>query len=92
MADIGAKISIDGAKKFRDDLKNITQQGKTLSAQMGALAAEFDNADNKEELLQKATENLSDQIANQKKVVDKLADAVAKSTEEKAQTQRRPLN
>lgn len=85
MADIGAKISIDGAKKFRDDLKNITQQGKTLSAQMGALAAEFDNADNKEELLQKATENLSDQIANQKKVVDKLAEAVSKSADEKGE-------
>ena len=83
MADIGAKISIDGAKQFRDDLKNITQQGKTLSAQMGTLASQFDKADNKEEILDKATKNLSDQIANQKKVVDKLADAVAKSTEEK---------
>lgn len=85
MADIGAKISIDGAKTFRDDLKNITQQGKTLSAQMGALAASFDTADNKEELLDKATKNLSEQIANQKKVVDKLAEAVAKSAAEKGE-------
>jgi phage-related protein len=85
MADIGAKISIDGAKQFRDDLKNITQQGKTLSAQMGALAASFDTADNKEELLDKATKNLSEQIANQRKVVDKLAEAVAKSAAEKGE-------
>lgn len=85
MADIGAKISIDGAKKFRDDLKNITQQGKTLSAQMNALATSFDKADNKEELLDKATKNLSDQITNQKKVVDKLAEAVAKSAAEKGE-------
>lgn len=85
MADIGAKISIDGAKKFRDDLKNIQQQGKTLSAQMGTLAASFDTADNKEELLDKATKNLSEQIANQKKVVDKLAEAVAKSAAEKGE-------
>ena len=85
MADIGAKISIDGAKKFRDDLKNITQQGKTLSAQMNTLASSFDKADNKEELLDKATKNLSDQITNQKKVVDKLAEAVAKSAAEKGE-------
>lgn len=85
MADIGAKISIDGAKQFRDDLKNITQQGKTLSAQMGTLAASFDTADNKEELLDKATKNLSEQITNQKKVVDKLAEAVAKSAAEKGE-------
>lgn len=85
MADIGAKISIDGAKQFRDDLKNITQQGKTLSAQMGTLAASFDTADNKEELLDKATKNLSEQVANQKKVVDKLAEAVAKSAAEKGE-------
>ena len=85
MADIGAKISIDGAKQFRDDLKNITQQGKTLSAQMGTLAASFDTADNKEEILDKATKNLSEQIANQRKVVDKLAEAVAKSAAEKGE-------
>lgn len=85
MADIGAKISIDGAKKFRDDLKNITQQGKTLSAQMGTLAASFDNADNKEELLGKATENLAAQIKNQKAIVDKLSEAVAKSAAEKGE-------
>ena len=85
MADIGAKIAIDGAKKFRDDLKNITQQGKTLSAQMGTLAASFDNADNKEELLGKASENLAAQIKNQKAIVDKLSEAVAKSAEEKGE-------
>lgn len=85
MADIGAKIAIDGAKKFRDDLKNITQQGKTLSAQMGTLAASFDNADNKEELLGKASENLAAQIKNQKAIVDKLSEAVAKSAAEKGE-------
>ena len=85
MADIGAKISIDGAKKFRDDLKNIQQQGKTLTAQMDALASSFDNADDKEEILDKATKNLADQIENQKKIVDKLAEAVAKSADEKGE-------
>ena len=85
MADIGAKISIDGAKQFRDDLKNITQQGKTLSAQMNTLATSFDKADNKEDLLAKASKNLDAQIQNQQKLVDKLTDAVAKSAAEKGE-------
>lgn len=85
MADIGAKIKIDGAKQFRDDLKNLTQAGKTLSAQMGTLASSFDKADDKENVLAKATDNLSAQIKNQQKIVDKLNEAVQKSAKEKGE-------
>ena len=82
MADIGAKIGLDGAKQFNQDLKNITQTGKTLSAQMGALAASFDKAENKEELFAKATETLNQQVENQKKKIDFLKDAVKKASDE----------
>ena len=85
MADIGAKIKIDGAKQFRDDLKNLTQAGKTLSAQMGTLASSFDKADDKENVLAKATDNLSAQIKNQQKIFDKLNEAVQKSAKEKGE-------
>ena len=85
MADIGAKIKIDGAKQFRDDLKNLTQAGKTLSAQMGTLASSFDKADDKENVLAKATDNLSAQIKNQQRIVDKLNEAVQKSAKEKGE-------
>lgn len=80
-SDIGVRIGIDGEKQFREELKNITQQGKTLSAQMDALSASFDKADNKEAALDKATKNLNAQIENQKKKVDLLAEAVQKSAE-----------
>ena len=82
MADIGAKIGLDGAKQFNQDLKNITQTGKTLSAQMGALAASFDKAENKEELLSKASANLNQQVENQKRKIDLLKEAVKKSSDE----------
>lgn len=81
MADIGAKIGLDGGKAFRDELKNITQQGKTLSAEMNVLASSFASADDKEKALGAATKNLDAQIQNQQKLVDKLTDAVAKSAE-----------
>ena len=80
--DIGAKIGLDGAKQFNSDLKNITQTGKTLSAQMKALSASFDGTTDKEEALQKATENLNKQVEAQKKKIDLLKDAVDKSARE----------
>lgn len=85
MADIGAKIQIDGEKQFRNDLKNLTQAGKTLSAQMDTLSSSFNTANNKEEVLGKAADNLNSQIKNQQKIVDKLSDAVAKSAQEKGE-------
>lgn len=83
MADIGAKIGIQGEKAFEDDLKKITQQGKTLSAQMKTLASSFSDADDKEAQLSKATKNLDDQIKNQQKLIEKLSKAVEESAKEK---------
>lgn len=83
MADIGAKIGLDGGKAFKDELKNITQEGKTLAAQMGALASSFTTAEDGEKALDSATKTLDAQIANQQKLVALLTDAVAKSTEAK---------
>lgn len=85
MADIGAKIQIDGEKQFRDDLKNLTQAGKTLSAQMDTLASSFDSANDKEKVLGKATDNLNSQIENQQKIVDKLSEAVERSAKQKGE-------
>lgn len=81
MTDIGAKISIDGEKQFRQELQNITQTGKTLSAQMDALTASFDKAERSEEDNAKVSKKLNEQIENQQKLVDKLKEAVARSAE-----------
>lgn len=81
MTDIGAKIGIDGEKQFRKELQEITQTGKTLSAQMDTLTSAFDKNEASEEDLAKVSKKLSEQIENQKKLVDKLKEAVQKSTE-----------
>lgn len=80
MADIGAKISIDGEKQFRQDLQNITQQGKTLAAEMDKVSTAFKNADDSEKDMGKVTETLNKQIENQRKLVDKLKEAVENSS------------
>ena len=81
MADIGAKIAIDGEKQFKQELQNITQAGKTLSAQMNALTSSFDQADASEEDMAKVSKKLNEQIQNQQKLVDKLREAVANSAQ-----------
>lgn len=81
MTDIGAKISLDGEKQFRSELVNITQEGKTLSAQMDQLTTSFKNEGQSEKDAAKISEKLQQQIGNQQKLVDKLRDAVARSTE-----------
>ena len=41
-AGINAKASIDGAKKFQDDLKNMTARSKALDAEMKEMTARFE--------------------------------------------------
>lgn len=81
MADIGAKIGIEGEKKFREELKQITQQGKTLAAEMDNVSSSFKNADESEKDLSSVTKKLNEQVENQRKLVDKLREAVQRSSE-----------
>ena len=73
---------IKGSKQFKDELKNMRQAGKTLSAEMGVLAASFKNSDDKEKALSDASKKLSEQIKNQKDIIDKLSHAVSIATAE----------
>lgn len=81
MTDIGAKIGIDGEKQFRNELANITQAGKTLSAQMDTLTSSFGKNEKSEEDAAKVSKKLSEQIDNQQKLVDKLQEAVQRSSD-----------
>lgn len=81
MADIGAKISIDGEKKFKQELNNITQAGKTLSAEMNKLTSSFDSETSAEEKSIAVSKKLNEQVQNQKALVDKLKEAVQKSAD-----------
>ena len=83
---IGPVIGIDGEKDFRESVKNMIQQGKTLSAEMDNVKQSFKNADDKQTAYAKVAEKLSEQIENQKKIVDKFREAVERSTEETGET------
>ena len=83
---IGPVIGIDGESDFRNSIKNMIQQGKTLSAEMDKVKQSFKNADDKQTAYAKVAEKLSEQIENQQKIVDKFREAVEKSTEETGET------
>ncbi len=77
---IGPKIGIDGEKEYRAEINKIIQQSKTLAAEMNDVASAVDNETDKEKASEAVKAKLAEQIANQKKLVDKLEDAVKKST------------
>ena len=77
---IGPQIGIDGEKQYRQEINSIIQQGKTLKAQMDSVASAYANADDKEAALTKVSKALSDQINNQRALVDRMRDAVEKAT------------
>ena len=88
---IGPKIGIEGEKEYRDALKNIIQQTKTLGSEMEAVAASFGkNADAQEKAAARGAV-LDKQIKAQEALVEKLAEAVAKSAESYGETDTRTL-
>lgn len=78
---IGPKIGIDGEAEYRKELQQIIQSTKTLAAETNEAAAAFKNADDKEKAAAEVTEKLNKQIEAQKKLIDKLEDAVQKSAD-----------
>ena len=78
---IGPKIGIDGEKEYREEINNIIQQGKTLDAQMRAVAASFDAETDSEEAAAKQSELLNERIEAQRRLVADLADMVEKSAQ-----------
>lgn len=85
------RIGIDGEKQFRDQLKNINQQVKTLGSEMKAVTAAFDANGDKEAYVTKQTKLLTDSIEAQKKKVEQLEKAVEESTKKTGATSTQTL-
>lgn len=71
-AGISAKANIDGAKKFQDDLKNMTAKSKALSAQMNEMSTKFDKEGKSMEDNTKARKLANEQIDAQKQKISLL--------------------
>lgn len=79
--DIGPKISVDGEREFRESLKNIIAESKSLGSEMKALESSFDESTSAEEKMSKKSELLNRQIETQQKYVDKLKEGLQRTAE-----------
>ena len=72
MQTIGAKIQLDGEAQFKAGLQNITQQSKTLAAEMKALKSSFDQNATAQDKARAKMQVLDKQISTQNTYIDKL--------------------
>ncbi len=73
---IGPKIGIDGEAQFRQQIKAINNEYKTLQAQTKALTAEFDKNDDQQGKLRMQTQQLEKQIDAQKRAIQAMEKAL----------------
>ena len=80
--DLGVRVGIDGEAEFKNQLKNIVQQSKTLAAEQAALAKGFQSAGDKSSAYKDKINLLNKQIDVQREYVDKLTERMKKSADE----------
>ena len=89
---IGPRIGIDGEREYRDAIKNIIQQQKTLNAEMKQTAEAFSKSGRSYDTSKTHIEQLTKQIDLQKEKVKSLSDmyekSAAKTGESSTQTQK----
>ncbi len=78
---IGPKIGIEGESQFRDQIKKINAEYKTLEAETRAVTAAFEKNGDEQGKLEATTKQLEKQIDKQKQKMSLLEDAVRKATE-----------
>lgn len=78
---IGPKIGIEGESEFRNQIKKINAEYKTLEAETRAVTAAFEKNGDEQGKLEAITKQLEKQIDKQKQKMSLLEDAVKKATE-----------
>ena len=75
-ADIGPKIGIDGEKEFRDALKSMGQQLKTLGTEMTAVTSAFDVDNDSQKKLAAQSDVLNRQLEVQQQRISEIQKAL----------------
>ena len=90
-ANIGAKISLDGEKEFRQAVTNINKEVKILASQMKLCTEQFKSNSNSQEALSAKSKALQEQINAQIKKVSLLVDALDEAEETYGENSRQAL-
>ena len=76
---IGPKIGVDGEKEYRQQIRQIIQQSKTLASEMKLVSASFTAANSAEDKNAKTAAVLNKQIATQRQYIAALAAQAGKA-------------
>lgn len=82
---IGPRIQVDGEEKYRQQIRNIIEQSKTLDAEMKALTATFSDEDTAQQKAAKSTDllNLQLEAARERtRLVREMTQKAAETTKE----------
>lgn len=79
--DIGPRIGIDGEREYREQIKNINQQMKTLDSQLQLTASEFNKEASAQEKADAKTKTLTKQIELQEQKLREQTAQMEKSRE-----------
>lgn len=90
-ADIGAKITLQGEKQYREQMRQITQQTKTMRAETTALESSWGKNTTAQQKAAQQAQLLSNQIEAQKRSVETARANVQRFTEEYGESDRRTL-
>lgn len=91
MPDIGPKIGIEGESDFRKQIKNVTEQIKTLGTEMKVVEAAFEGQEKSEEALTAKSKVLTEEIGKQREKVDLLTKGLQESAEKYGENDERTL-
>lgn len=91
MADIGAKIKLEGEAEFRSQMKDLTQQSKTLQSEMKKVVSEFTEETTAQEKAAAKSKVLTEQIKVQQDKVKLLADQYQKAAKELGENDNKTL-
>lgn len=84
--DIGPRIGIDGEKEYRDQIKNINQQMKTLDSQLQLTASEFNSETSAQKKAEAQSKTLTKQIELQEQKLKEQTAMLEKSREKTGDT------
>lgn len=79
--EVSIGLAVEGEKRFKDALADISRQAKVLDSEMKAVTSSFDKTTTSEEKAQKAGEVYTKQVKNQQERIDLLTKELEKARE-----------
>ena len=79
--DVGVRIGVQGDEQYKQSLKDIIQETKTLNAEMKKTESSFDSSAKAQDKAAAKLEVLNKQVEKQKEYIEKLKEELAKASE-----------